>query len=295
MIAQIERIQDSPPSAAALGAAHSSELHLNCVLALDPEQIDTEYQRLYDAAVKIGDNDRAIGQIRLTSDHLDAWRGAAADQFRLQVTYMEMFCTAEKDLLNEALRSVAAAYAAAVAARRSLLSLLDATADAARNVFDDQKARETQAMVATVANVVKGILDWDPQKPVKSVADALIDLGKDLMPIFLDDSGADQLCDQYTREGERLCQNLGQGYDHIQQTFVNLRDKATQPPELFHPLPAYCDVASPDFSYDRFKDTIHDPGPIGPKVDVERQKYAEEKAKDSEIDKRLNRGDHGAV
>lgn len=296
MIAQLEKIQDSPPSPSAYGAAHSSELHLNCVLALDPEKIEAEYHRMFQAQQDLGNPEGALAQIQLTRDHLVAWKGEAADQFRMQLTYMQTFCAIEKDLLGEALRSVAAAYAAAVAARINLHGLLEAAAAAARNVLDGQKTKETQAAVVAIADIVKGVLDWDPRNPVKSVGDAVIDLGKDLATtIFLDDSGADQVCDDYTRRGERLCQELGHAYDHIQRNFVDIRDMANRPPELFRPLPAYCDVASPDFSYDRFKDTIHDPGPIGPDVEAERRKYAEEKAKDSEIDKRLNRGDHGAV
>ena len=51
--------------------------------------------------------------------------------------------------------------------------------------------------------------------------------------------------------------------------------------------------------YKPLPSTAHDPGPIGPKVEQERQKYVEEKKErekqESEIDRRLNHGDKGVI
>ncbi|HEU5469460.1 MAG TPA: hypothetical protein VFV67_02315 [Actinophytocola sp.] len=272
--------------------------HMNCVTALDPAKIRDDYERLFQAAVRIGDNDLAVAKIRITGTHLAAWTGDAADRFKEQLTVMEVFCDKQQTLVLEMLRGVAAVYTIAVLARESYFSIIEAGTAAAMNVCVQQKAKETEAKISLYADVIKDILGMDAKNLRSGVANVVIDVGKYVATTMIDDGGIDQVANSYRHEADRLCQSLGQALDAIQGDFAKQHEKVdNEKPGLFVPLPAYCDVDSPDFSYERFRDTAHDPGPIGPQVEAERQKYVEEKrTNDTEIGRRLDHhGDKGVI
>lgn len=288
MINAIDTMFDHTETEAGYKAKFVAEYYLSFVLALDPEKIAADFDRTYDIANQIGAEDKAAAHMRRTRDHLMAWQGLAANAFRDQITYMEKFCEEEEELLQEARRGVGAALAATVLGRLSYHNLLEATTAAAINAHEQRKDRDTEAKVAIVGNVAQGILGLEPAKLHKSAAELVVGLGKDLTPIYLDDGGAEQVCTDFRLRGQQLCEQLQQAYENVRSNFGGLRTRASAPATLFEPLPAYCDVDSPDFTYEHFWNSVHDPGPIGPQVEAERKKYAEERKQESEIERRLH-------
>lgn len=124
-------------------------------------------------------------------------------------------------------------------------------------------------------------------------------MGKDIADRVIEGNDADQVMNNYRREADLLCQSFGNGLDRVTKDLNEQLSDAAKPSDMYKPLPSICDVDSPDFRYEYFQDKVHDPGPIGPKVEQERQKYVEEKTarakQESEINRRLNRGDKGAI
>lgn len=277
--------------------------HMNWILALDPTKISNEYTLMWELAHAIdgsnGSSDvygNALAQIGLSDTHLNAWTGDAADAFKLQLNMMAQFCTDQKTRMLEGIRGIAATYAAAVEARANLLNVYTTFKLAADAVIAGQEAKAEQLKWTVVADLAQGALTMNPQAMVASVAATVIDLAKDGIPLLLDDGGRDEVVRSYIREARKVCHDLEDACEGIERHFRTHRDSAANDkPGMFEPLPVYCDVTSPDFSYEKFMDTTHDPGPIGPEVDAERTKYAEEKeeANDPSIDERLNPGPGG--
>jgi hypothetical protein len=288
MIHAINTMFDHIETEAGYQAKYYAKYFISYILALDPAKIAADFDRAYDIANELGAGDKAAGQLQLTRRHLSAWKGKAADQFDLQITYMEKFCEEEKDLMLEARRGVGAALAAAVLSRESYRNLLDATTAAAINAHEERKDRDTEAKVAIVGNVASTILGLHPANLQKSAAELVVNLGKDLTPIYLDDGGAERVCADFQRNGKQLCEQLQQAYENVRINLAEIRDATANATALFAPLPAYCDVDSPDFTYEHFKNGIHDPGPIGPLVETERKKHSEEREQESEIERRLH-------
>lgn len=290
-------MEDPNIAPAVMAAKHAARHHLHCVLALDPAKIRDEYERLFGVAMAVGDNEYAVAKLRLTGAHLASWNGEAADRFKEQITMMEKFCDNQKTRILQALQGVAAVYSIAVEGRASYLSLVEAATNAADNVYENRKTKETGAAITVLGDLVGGIITRDPNSMLRSISGTLVGIAKDILPIAIDDSGSERVADGYRQQADRLCQSMGHALDSVRHFFAAHRDSALTPPRLFTPLPAYCDIRSPDFSYEHFGNSIHNPGPIGPVVEAERRRYIEERAShDSEIERRLNQhSDKGAV
>lgn len=263
-------------------------------------RIEAEYNRMFTAAEGIegkGKDDPLVN-LRSTGTHLNPWVGDAADAFKDQLTKMEIFCGDQAMIMRDVLRGVAGAYAAAVDARAGLHSLFTSATAAANNVMQQHQQQEDQAELAAVLSVIEGALSLDPRAIGKSVAATVINVGKDLIPVGWPSDDADAVANEYHRAADEWERSLGDGMRSLAAHFRNRRDDAEEKPSLFEPLPAYCDVSSPDFSYDTFMDGTHiQSESVGASVDAERKKYADEH-QDGEIDKRLNpgpQGDKGAV
>jgi hypothetical protein len=144
-----------------------------------------------------------------------------------------------------------------------------------------------------------GILGRDPKSLLGTVAVTGVEIAKDIAERIIEGNDADQVMDDYRREADLLCQSFGTGLDRITKDLTGQTGDAAKPSDMYKPLPTICDVDSPDFSYEHFQDTAHSPGPIGPIVEDERKKFVEEKRakeqQESEIDRRLNHGDKGAI
>jgi hypothetical protein len=279
-------------------AIEAAERHCKRAVALNPAEIEAEYNRMFTASRNIGENSDAVAGLRLSGTHLNPWVGDAAKEFKEQLTKMELFCDDQATILRDALLGVAGAYAAAVEARRGLHRLFTGATTAANNVLAQHQQQEDQAKVASVLTVVAGVLTLGPGAIGLSVAATVVEATKEFIPVGWPSGDADAVATAYNDTANEWERSLGDGMRSLAAHFRNRRNDADEKPSLFEPLPSYCDVSSPDFSYDKFMDGIHvQPASVGASVDAERKKYADEHT-DGEIDRRLNpgpQGDKGAV
>jgi hypothetical protein len=283
--------------------ASLQEHHLSWVLALDPTAISEEYSRMYKAAEALDGNTdspdvygTARAQITLAGTHLQAWTGIAADAYKAQLSLMLDFCTDQKTRMLEGIRGLAAAYGAEVEARANLLAVYTTFKQVADAVVAGQQAQVEELKWTILADVVQGALTMNPRAMVASLANTAIDVVKDGTPLALDDGGRDSVVNAYIRKAREVCYDFRDACEGIERHFRTQEDSTSSANVgMFEPLPVYCDVTGPNFSYEYFKDSVHNPGPIGPEVSAERTKYAEEQSKvnDPNIDKRLNPGPGG--
>jgi hypothetical protein len=289
---------------AANAALEAAARHCDRAVALDPPEIEAEYDRMFRAAEQfegtVGTNgDTPLDQLDATENHLAGWVGLAADEFKERISEMRGFCSQQGRILREALVGVAGAYQAAVEARAGLHLLYTQATAAANNVMAEHQQHESQAKAAAVASVVEGMLTLDPTALKRSVAAVVVEVGKDFLPVGWPSGDADAVANEYHRVANERERSLGDGMRSLAANFRTRRDDAANEERpLVEPSPAFCDVSSPDFSYDKFMDQIAiQPGSFGASVEAERKKYADEH-QDGEIDRRLNpgpQGDKGAV
>lgn len=299
----IAMYEDASPPEDVQNLADLENHQMDWILALDPTAISDEYTSMWKSAEAIdgsqGSPDAlgtAMSNINLSVTHLAAWTGLAADAFKGQLFMMNEFCADQKTRMLEGIRGIAAAYAATVEARANYLTVLTSFKRAADAVVAGRERDEEQLKWTIVADLAQGALSLDPRTMVASVASTVIDIAKDSAPLLIDDGGRDEVVRSYIREGRKVCHDLRSACENIERNFRAQRDLAAgDNPGMFEPLPVYCDVTGPDFSYEYFTDANHNPGSAGPEVAAERKKYAEEKeqANPPNIDKRLNPGPGG--
>jgi len=259
-------------------------------VSVDPQKIADEYERVHKAAEAIGENVEAVPALRQSIRYLNNWTGAAADEFKKQIDKMEIFCDEQQTRLLRGVQGLAAAYVVAVNGRSSFLGLLKATNAAGINEIDDQKKEDTKLASALLFDMAAGLLEGDPRKMLAWATVNLVEIGKDVMDRVVEGNDADQVMDSYRREADTLVRSFEDALNHIANDFGNQTADACQPSGMLKPLPPICDVGSPDFRWENFQDTVHDPGPVGPVVEEERKKYVAEKEQQSEIDRRMNPG-----
>ncbi|MEV4312838.1 hypothetical protein [Actinocrispum sp. NPDC049592] len=266
-------------------------------LSIDPQRVADEYERIYQAMIAIGDNADAVTQLRESIRHLANWTGAAADEFKNQIDRMEIFCEEQQTRMLRGLLGLAATYTAVVEGRESFYQLLLATDAAGRKEMEDQEKEDTKLQSALLFDIVSGILSADPKKLIGSAVVTAVDMGKDFVDRVIEGNDADQVMDSYRREADWLNESFGNALDHIRTDVAHQIDDAMRPSSMYKPLPLICNVNSPDFRWENFQDMVHNPGSIGPIVEAERRKYAEEKKRQSDIDKRMNPGNarRGAI
>nr|CEL16141.1 hypothetical protein [Kibdelosporangium sp. MJ126-NF4]CTQ94067.1 hypothetical protein [Kibdelosporangium sp. MJ126-NF4] len=264
------------------------------VLSLDPRKLADEYERMHKAAAAVGTNGPLDADFDQTLWHLGAWTGAAADEFKRQVSMMKTFCDDHQLRMLRGVQCVAAAYALATEVRDSYLKLIVATEAAARNAKEESDKEDTKLVWASLANLVSGILSANPASMLTSTLETAVQIGKDVSQRMIEGDDSDQVMDSYRREADGLFQQFGMTLDGLTTEFNGQRVSAEEPTDLYEPLSPQCDVRSPDFRYERFANTVHNPGPVGSVVEEERQKYVVERKAEgsrvSEIEKRLNRG-----
>jgi hypothetical protein len=267
--------------------------------SLDPQKLYDEYERIYKAALAVGDNYDAVAEFRQSGRYLANWTGSAADEFKMQLDKMEIFCDEQQTRILRGLLGVTAVYAVAVEGRESFYSLLRAARAAGINAKEQQRKEDAKLKSALLFDLAGGILGRDPGNLLGSAVVTAVDMGKDISERIIEGNDADQVMNNYRQEADRLCQSFGMSLDRVTKDLNDQLSDAAKPAEFFKPLPTVCDVDSPDFRYENFHDNVNDPGPIGPRVEEERQKYVEEKharqQQESEIDRRLNHGDKGAI
>jgi hypothetical protein len=268
-------------------------------LSLHPQKLYDEYDRVYKAALAVGDNYDAVAELRQSGRYLANWTGSAADEFKMQLDKMEIFCDEQQTRILRGLLGVAAVYALAVEGRANFHSLLRAARAAGINAKEQQRKEDAKLKSALLFDLAGGILSRDPRNLLGSAAVTAVEMGKDIAERVIEGNDADQVMNNYRREADDLCQSFGNSLDRVTKDLNDQLNDAAKPSDLFKPLPTICDVDSPDFRYEHFQDTVHDPGPIGPQVEQERKKYLDEKhareAQETEINRRLNHADKGAI
>ncbi|GAB3890396.1 hypothetical protein GCM10029964_061850 [Kibdelosporangium lantanae] len=197
--------------------------------------------------------------------------------------------------LLRGLAGLAATYAVAVEGRASFHSLLVATQAAGHNEIEDQEKEDAKLKSALLFDIAGGLLEGDPKKLLTSATVHAVEIGKDFVDRVIEGGDADKVMDSYRREADLLNRSFEDGLNRIAHDFDNQITDACQPSEMYKPLPPICDVNSPDFRWENFQDTVHDPGPIGPTIEDERKKMLTEKEQQTEIDRRLNPGGRRVV
>jgi hypothetical protein len=266
------------------------ERDVHLFVSIDPQKLADEYERVYKAAKAVGNSIQGVSDLRQSIRYLDNWTGAAADEFKKQIDKMEIFCDEQETRLLRGVQGLAAAYVVAVNGRASFFSLLNATKAAGINEIDDQRKEDAKLTSALLFDMAAGLLEGDPKKMLAWGTVNLIEIGKDVVDRLIEGNDADQVMDSYRREADALVRSFEDALNHIAKDFGNQTSDAAQPSDMYKPLPPICDVGSPDFRWENFQDTVHDPGPIGPAVEEERKKLVAEKEQQSEIDRRLNPG-----
>jgi hypothetical protein len=277
------------PHAQIVGVSRDRDIYLS----IDPQQVYDEYQRVYQAALAVGDNYDAVAELRQSIRYLTNWTGAAADEFKKQMDKMEVFCDEQQTRILRGLMGLAATYTVAIEGRGSFYKLLLAAEVAGREEMEDQAKEDAKLQSALLFDIAGGILSGNPKKLLGSPLETLVEMGKDVVDRVIQGNDADQVMDSYRREADWLNEQFGNALDRIRTDLGDQINDAVQPSDMYRPLPLICDVRSPDFRYENFQDTAHSPGLIGPVVEDERKKYAEEKKQQSEIDKRMNPGSGG--
>lgn len=266
-------------------------------LSLDPQRLADEYERIRAAALEVGDNYPAVADLRETIRHLANWRGEAADQFKRQIDKMEIFCDEQQTRILRGLQSVAAAFALATESRDSYLKLIKATEAAARNAKEDAAKEDAKLEAAVLFNVVDGVLGMNPGRLLGVAVVTGVQIAKDVSQRVIEGDDSDQVMESYRREADWLCESFGLSLDRLTKDLHGQTDDAAKPADMYKPLPLICDVKSPEFRYELFENSVRDVGPVGPIVDEERRKYADEKkaeaARVSEIERRLGHGGRG--
>jgi hypothetical protein len=263
-------------------------------LSVDPQKLYDEYDRMHQAARSVGDNSEAETDLDESIRHLANWTGEGAEAFKRQMTKMKVFCDSAQGRLLRGLQCVAAAYKLAIEGRDSYYKLIKATEAAARNAKEDAAKEDAKLQAAVLFNVVEGVFQLNPGSLLGTMVVTAVQSGKDGVQRIIEGDDSDQVMESYRSNADWLCEGFGMGFDEITKDLGHQVDDANRPDDMYTPLPLICDVRSPDFRYEHFENTIRDTGPIGPIVEEERRKYADEKAaaetRTSEIERRLGHG-----
>ncbi|TCO57271.1 hypothetical protein [Actinocrispum wychmicini] len=259
-------------------------------MTVDPQKVYDEYNRVFKIALNVGDNYDAVGELRQSVRYLNNWTGDASVAFKKQIDAVEEFCRNVRERMLHGLLGLAATYAVAVQGRATFHALLMATDAAGHNEMDDQKKEDTKLKSALLFDMVGGIMGGSPEKLLHSTLESVVEMGKDFVDRAIEGNSAHEVMDSYRRAADALNDQFRHSIDHITKAFYDQTVDADGPADMVKPLPPKCDIRSPDFRYENFENTVHNPGPIGPSVEDERKKYVAEKSQQSEIDKRMNPG-----
>jgi len=268
---------------------------------LDPQKLVEEYNRVLEVAKRIGTNTDLAQDIAETNAHLINWTGDAATQFKRRLGAIDEYCDLQQTNIALGLQGLLMAFQLAVHARADYLELAEATIAAAEHEIDEESKRDAVAVVSVAEAVVESTLTLDPKKILTEGASLLVKVGATAIERQIEGNDADVVIDNYLRVRNEMTRRYEHSLGFAKRFLQDRLDGAVKDGQPFRePLPVYCDVTGPNFNYENFQSTrAGDAGPIAPTVEDERQKYLEEKKarreQGSEIDRRLNHGDKGAV
>jgi hypothetical protein len=286
----------TPPGSLPRTIAGSLRLDAEDFMLFDPARLD-EYARILAIAKATGSNPHAYADFEETKNHLINWTGDAAIAFKRQVDLMTEFCDLQQFNILQALLGLLATGQLAVRARADYLELAEATIAAAQREIGEQAKREATAVVSIAGEIVDAVLNLEPGRLLNGAISIFVKIGGESGKYVIEGADADVVIGNYVRARTELARFYDQELRTLGKRLQERIDEVLRDGQpLREPLPAYCQVDSPDFSYERFQSTRGgELAPITPVVEEERRKYVEEKkVADTEIDRRLN-PDKGAI
>lgn len=242
-------------------------------MSLEPQKISDEYLRMQKVADDTGENGDAKRNLKIALAQIAAnWHGDAALAFAGQMSNIEEFMNQQERNLLVAAQAMGTAFGLAVHMRESYCDLAENTIAACKNVIAKQSpGGGPRAGIAIGVEIVKAGIKLADIDTVKKLKDWAIERFLDVV------KGAVEVVESYLRARDQLRRSFEDGLKQLRdwlndQHWAYLR----KPIPLLVPLPSSVEVASPDFSYDKFFNDHHDPGAYSPKVERERKKYVDE-------------------
>lgn len=283
----------TPPGSLPRTIVDSLRLDAEDFMFYDPARLDEEYGRMLAVAKAIGSDPYTAADLEETKNHLVNWTGDAATAFKRQIDLMKEYCDLQQLNILQALQCVLAAGQLAIHARADYLELAEATIAAAQREIGEQSKRVATASVAVVGEIVESVLDLDPKSLITGSITMFSNVSSEITQAVIEGDDADVVIDNYIIARNQMRARYDHAFSNLKSVLqVRAEEVMREGHPLREPLPTFCHVESPDFSYERFQSSrVDGPAPITPVVEEERKKYAEEKtARGSEIDRRLNGG-----
>jgi hypothetical protein len=266
---------------------------LNVSLSLDPKKVSDEFDRLRQAAFKVGENPEPVVWVEDATHKLDEWRGPAADAFRRHLDRIGAFVTGPQNqaILN-GLQALGGMFVLAYQMRQQYHDLARAVTSCANYEIGQQQTREDKVKLSIGKEMLLALMAMNPAGAVEAGPVFFVEAGAALEEQSIEGTGADAVIDQYHDKSVRLRQTFEEELNRLTaklrgdwQTQVENEAKLV----VMHPLPSYMNVDSPDFDYTKFWTEEYSPdGPFGKQVADQKERHAqEEDAEETEINKRM--------
>jgi hypothetical protein len=262
-------------------------------MALDPQKIMDEFFRIQRAGRATGQNSEAMADLDRAMSLLGSWHGTTATEFAKHTSFIKTFMTIQESRLAVAAQYMGTAYSLTWHMRESYYNLTQAAIVACQKEIDNESERNANAKIATATEVVKSGLDLFTVDSVKAALDwtaqSMVSIAKEGKDLPLDSKGAEEVVGDYTCGRDQLRQSYEDALNDLRD-WINRQDAELRNDDIpiIDPLPSDMHVTSPDFTYREFYSDYHDPSGYAPKVDAEREKYAQEHGTTSKISNRLD-------
>jgi hypothetical protein len=256
-------------------------------LSVDPEQLESVYEDTYQAAIRIGDTSEYLDDLRLAADHLSAWHGKAADEFKKQITRTEVFMTSQGNFATETVKAVRAAFAVNVSARQSYYDLANATISIVKN--ETTRHAEATSPITLLKEAAANSWKSTLRKDIVGVLEG----GVKAFVKIVNDGKAAHVANNFGKHCRNLQADHESALSDIQGKLASTAEGIAKTRlEILEPLPSrYTDIDSPDFSYENFYSAHRDTESFGRKLEKDMEHDSDnEDSKDgrSPIEKRLN-------
>lgn len=250
---------------------------------MDPGRLSQEYDEIRTAANMNGlESDPHTVVERAKIDLGSNWKGEAAEKFTSQLTKIQARISTQHDYTLVAAQAVGMMYAVNVSYRDSCYDLMEKTSTVCAAI-----AEKNAPKPADWTNVVAGLVDKlvDVVKSPTEIGGMAIHeiLGRvqnatQDQPVAGDEAAA--VLDGYVGARDRLFESYEDSLSHVRDWLRERRKEFDALDDtLPEPLPAYADVDSPDFRYEKFFFGDSGPAEYAPEVERERKRYVDQKTK----------------
>lgn len=247
-------------------------------VALDPQRLVDQHD-LAQQAAKMVDSETSNDYIDVVCRAVGDWQGEAAEAFKTHVGRFAPFVDDQRKYIEDAQKSLIAAYKLAVLSRRDFIALAEATIAAVDRYLGARSDRQTSVALKIAGGVVSGVLSAASGGLVGiglAVGAAAITGGIEAYTAELAADKPEAVISAYRNALTRIRDTLRQDLDTLAKYNDKRRnDVEGAPPRLFDPLPSSVDVDSPDFSYERFFSEWENSPHFPELVEQERKRIAE--------------------